>query len=144
MIAALLVIHVLVALVMVLAIMLQSGQAGGISGAFGGGGGGGGSQSLFGGRGASSFLSKGTAYLGAAFLVVSLVLAYAQAQRGGGAQTGRNIIQEAFPQQPTSGTAPVEGPPTEMPTEGGDSEGLLPPADAPPAAEPGGDTESGG
>jgi preprotein translocase subunit SecG len=111
MIAILLILHILVALFLVIAILLQSGQAGGLSGAFGGGG----SQTLFGGRGAATFLSKATTYLGAAFLLISLLLAFAQAHKTGGARTeGRNVVREAL--QPTSRT-PEEAP-ANQPTEG--------------------------
>lgn len=124
MFAILLVIHVLLAVVMVISILLQSGQGGGLSGAFGGGGGGGGgaggSQSLFGGRGAATFLSKATAYLGAGFMVVSLVLAFAQAHRSG-ARQDHNIYQDQPPAAPVAPVFPgqaeprTSGPGSELP-----------------------------
>ncbi|MCK4412759.1 MAG: preprotein translocase subunit SecG [Candidatus Eisenbacteria sp.] len=98
----LLIIHILVSIVLIISILLQSGQAGGLSGAFGGGGG---NQTLFGGRGAATFLTKATSYLGAAFLVVSFMLAMVQAHRGQPVGEGRNLIRDALP--PTS-SAPVE------------------------------------
>ncbi len=101
MIAILLILHILVALFLVIAILLQSGQAGGLSGAFGGGG----SQTLFGGRGAATFLSKATTYLGAAFLLISLLLAFAQARHAGGPRVeGRNVVREAL--QPAAQAPP--------------------------------------
>ncbi len=139
MIAILLVLHVLVAVVMVISILLQSGQAGGLSGAFGGGGG---SQSLFGGRGAATFLTKATTYLGAAFMALSLMLAFAQSHRSGPGTEGRNIIRETLQPSSSPATAPAE----QMPGEGGATgeapmEGFtLPGAEegaAPPAAEGG-------
>ncbi|MBD3236150.1 MAG: preprotein translocase subunit SecG [Candidatus Eisenbacteria bacterium] len=143
MFALLLVIHILIAVLLVAAILLQSGQSGGLSGAFGGGGGGAaaGNQSLFGGRGAASFLSKATTYLGAGFMLISLLLAYMQAHRTAPASGGRNIFQEQSTQQaapqgmpgqpaeaPASGTGAPGAPP------GGASEGLLPPGETPAAA----------
>ncbi|MCK4303267.1 MAG: preprotein translocase subunit SecG [Candidatus Eisenbacteria sp.] len=110
----LLVLHILIAVVLVMSILMQSGQAGGLSGSFGGGGGGAG-QSLFGGKGAATFLSKATAYLGAAFLAISLLLAYVQANRGGGVASGRNILRETLPTAPQS--APYQASPAEMPGE---------------------------
>lgn len=147
------ILHILVAIFMVLVIMFQSGQGGGLSGAFGGGGG---SQTLFGGRGAATFLSKATAYLGAAFLIVSFMLAYAQAHRGG-AVSGRNIIRETLP--PATQPAPLpagSGAGEEFPASG--EQPLLPgeePADLPgsgtvtpsepsaPDAEPAGGSDGG-
>jgi len=59
-----LILHVLISLVLIVVVLLQSGKGGGLAGAFGGGGG---SQAIFGGRGAATFLSKATTYLGAGF-----------------------------------------------------------------------------
>lgn len=64
--------HLLISAALVIVILLQSGKGGGLAGAFGGGGG---SQTIFGGRGAASFLSRSTAVLGAAFMLTSLTLA---------------------------------------------------------------------
>jgi preprotein translocase subunit SecG len=98
----LIIIHVVVSIVLIISILLQSGQAGGLSGAFGGGGG---NQTLFGGRGAATFLTKATTYLGAAFMAVSFLLAMVQAHRGQPASEGRNLIQDAM--QPAA-SAPAE------------------------------------
>jgi len=70
--AVLVVIHLLISAALVIVILLQSGRGGGLAGAFGGGGG---SQTIFGGRGAATFLSKSTAVLGAAFMVSAMTLA---------------------------------------------------------------------
>ena len=67
-----LIIHLLVCFSLILVVLLQSGKGGGLAGAFGGGGG---SQALFGGRGAATFLSKATTFLGAGFMLTSLGLA---------------------------------------------------------------------
>ena len=143
----LLILHILVAILLVLSIMLQTGQAGGLSGAFGGGGGGGGAQSLFGGRGASDFLSKATTYLGTGFIILSFVLAFAQAHRGGAA-TGRNIIRDVYdnPGQTEAAAPAATAPagaeggellPTETPAPAGTEGGNLVPAEntAPAATE---------
>ncbi len=113
MFAVLLILHVLVAFFLVISILLQSGQGGGLSGAFGGGGG---NQSLFGGRGASGFLSRATTYLGASFLVLSFLLAFVQAHRSGATRASRNIIQETIP---PSRSAPARESQA-APTEGGE------------------------
>lgn len=72
MFAFLLALHLMISAALVIVILLQSGKGGGLAGAFGGGGG---SQTIFGGRGAATFLSRSTAVLGAAFMLTSLSLA---------------------------------------------------------------------
>src|SRR4029077_3206924 len=64
-------IHVLVALVLILVVLLQSARGTDLAGAFGGMG----SQTAFGPRGTTTFLSKTTAGLAAVFMVTSLSLA---------------------------------------------------------------------
>jgi preprotein translocase subunit SecG len=100
----LLFLHILVAVCLVMVILMQSGQGAAISSAFGGGGGG--NQTLFGGRGAGTFLTKATAYLGAAFLVMSFVLAFVEAHQSAPAHAGRNIIRDSMRQ---TQTAPAQG-----------------------------------
>lgn len=68
---ALMIVHVLIALAIVGLVMLQQGR-----GADAGAGFGGASNSVFGARGASSFLSRSTAILATVFFVTSLSLAY--------------------------------------------------------------------
>src|ERR1700683_399265 len=62
--------HVLVCFVLVLVIMLQSGNAADLAGAFGGAG----SQTAFGPRGAATFLSKATTWCAIVFMMTSLTL----------------------------------------------------------------------
>ena len=62
--------HVLVCIVLVLVIMLQSGNAADLAGAFGGAG----SQTAFGPRGAATFLSKATTWCAIVFMLTSLTL----------------------------------------------------------------------
>jgi len=73
------VIHILVCLALVFVVLLQSGRGGGLAGVFGGGA----AQTLFGGRGAATFLSKATAWLAIAFMVMSILLAVLSSRRGG-------------------------------------------------------------
>ena len=67
----LMVIHVLVAMAIIGLVMLQQGK-----GADAGAGFGGASNTLFGARGASSFLSRTTGILAAVFFATSMTLAY--------------------------------------------------------------------
>ena len=62
--------HILVSFVLILVIMLQSGNAEDLAGAFGGAG----SQTAFGPRGAATFLSKATTWCAIVFMVTSLTL----------------------------------------------------------------------
>lgn len=68
---ALTILHVLVALVIIGLVLLQQGR-----GADAGAGFGGASNSVFGARGASSFLSRTTAILATVFFLSSMTLAY--------------------------------------------------------------------
>jgi preprotein translocase subunit SecG len=137
----LLFLHILVAVFLVVVILLQSGQGAAISSAFGGGGGG--NQTLFGGRGAASFLTRATTYLGAGFLVLSFALAYVQAHQHATGATGRNIIQENL--RPSQQAAPSQGAegagaPAETPAAGAPSQAPLLPA---PTPAPAGGTSGG-
>jgi preprotein translocase subunit SecG len=62
--------HVLVCFVLILVIMLQSGSAADLAGAFGGAG----SQTAFGPRGAATFLSRATTWCAIVFMMTSLAL----------------------------------------------------------------------
>ena len=67
---ALVILHILVAFIMVGVILLQSGKGAEIGAAFGGS-----SQTVFGSRGAGTFLSKMTAVAATIFMLTSLSLA---------------------------------------------------------------------
>ncbi len=69
---ALTIIHVVVALAIIGLVLLQQGRGADAGAGFGGGA----SSSLFGARGAASFLSRTTAILATLFFVTSLSLAY--------------------------------------------------------------------
>jgi preprotein translocase subunit SecG len=66
----LIILHVVVCTFLILVVLLQSGKGGGLGGTFGGSS----SGSVFGGRGASSFLSKTTALMAGLFMVFSVLL----------------------------------------------------------------------
>ena len=74
----LLVIFIAAAIAMVALILLQQGKGADAGAAFGGGGG---SQSVFGSRGSSNFLSRATAALAAIFFICSLSLGWMYMQR---------------------------------------------------------------
>ena len=66
--------HVLLCVVLVLIILMQSGSAADLAGAFGGAG----SQTAFGPRSAATFLTKATVWCATMFMLTSLVLSVHQ------------------------------------------------------------------
>ncbi len=105
-----LVLHLLICVVLILVVLLQSGKGGGLAGAFGGMGGAG--QTLFGGRGAATFLSKATTVLGIAFMATSLVLALMAGTRGGPRSVIRATQGEVSTEAPPVSTQPLQIPGT--------------------------------
>ncbi|HXF58555.1 MAG TPA: preprotein translocase subunit SecG [Candidatus Saccharimonadales bacterium] len=111
MIALITALHIGVCIGLMASILLQSGKGGGLAGTFGAGS----SQTLFGGRGAATFLSRATTTLAVTFFVTSLTLGL-NASRSSG--TRRSLIQEearrrgGAPQTavPGGGTTTAPGP----------------------------------
>lgn len=64
------VIHIIVCFILIIAVLLQSGKAADLAGAFGGGG----SQTVFGPRGAANILSRVTTISAIIFMITSLGL----------------------------------------------------------------------
>ncbi len=77
MVTGLTILHVLVCLALVLIVLLQTGKGASLGAAFGGGS----SQTVFGSRGAASFLSKLTTVAAILFMFTSLSLAWFSATR---------------------------------------------------------------
>jgi preprotein translocase subunit SecG len=67
---ALIVCHILIAVVLVIVVLVQSGKGGGLGAGFGGGG----ANTLFGSSGGGNFFTKLTMCLAAAFMATSLGL----------------------------------------------------------------------
>jgi len=92
-------------------IMLQSGNAADLAGAFGGAG----SQTAFGPRGAATFLSRATTWCAIVFMMTSLTLSFKRA--GNAAGTGSILEQTA---QPATAPAPAKStpaPPVQLPSQ---------------------------
>lgn len=135
--------HVIVCLFLVIVVLLQSGKAADLAGAFGGMG----SQTAFGPRGAATVLSKATTIAAVLFMVSSLTLSVLHTRSGGGT-VGSSVLEKAAPPTKTdtkkapatpapAQPAPGGVPTVEFQTEDGKSLGKkeipLPPAPATPA-----------
>ena len=82
--------HILVCLLLIFVIMLQSGSAADLAGAFGGAG----SQTAFGPRGAATFLTKATTWCAIVFMMSSLALSLKRAPT---TAEGRSILEQTMP-----------------------------------------------
>ncbi len=119
--------HLMVTLGLILIVLLQSGKGADIGAAFGGGS----SQTVFGGRGAATFLSKMTSALAILFMLTSLTLTVLASQRG-----GSSVVREDRPtssQSAPTQSAPV--PATQAPSESGVPASQAPTTQTPAAPE---------
>ena len=107
------IIHVIVCLFLIGVVLLQSGKAADLAGAFGGMG----SQTAFGPRGAATALSQATTVSAILFMVTSLSLSIVAARNIGGTST---VLDRTAPRQSTIPTDPNAGrPAVEVTPEGG-------------------------
>ncbi len=90
-------VHVLIAVLLTLIVLVQSGKGSDIGAAFGGGA----SQTMFGARGATTVLHKATAGLAAAFMLTSLVLSML---------AGPKVSRSVIPDDPAKPSAPASQP----------------------------------
>jgi preprotein translocase subunit SecG len=139
-------IHVAACIALMAAILLQSGKGGGLAGAFGAGS----SQTLFGGRGAATFLSRSSTVLAVVFFLTSLTLGLSAARTRTG--PGKSLIQEEArrraaqrantpaPAGTPGGLAPTQGAP-QAPAQ---QTAPAPTTPAPPTAPAGGASQGGG
>jgi preprotein translocase subunit SecG len=97
--------HVLVCFVLILVIMLQSGNAADLAGAFGGAG----SQTAFGPRGAATFLSKATTWCAIVFMVTSLTLSVKRTPEEV-SLGGSSILEQTTKTAPAKPAAPAPSP----------------------------------
>ena len=97
------ILHLVVAIGLILIVLLQSGKGSDIGAAFGGGS----SQTVFGGRGAATFLSKMTTIFAVLFMVTSLVLTILSAQRAGSTIVGEDVPAPAAQTAPAAPAAPA-------------------------------------
>jgi len=110
----LLILHVIVCLFLIVVVLLQSGKAADLAGAFGGMG----SQTAFGPRGSATLLSKATTISAILFMITSLSLSILATRNAG---LGTSVLESS----PKSTTAPKTAPaPAQVPVPG------VPPAPA--------------
>src|SRR5438874_11195817 len=103
-------IHVIICFFLIIVVLLQSGKAADLAGAFGGMG----SQTVFGPRGSATVLSRATTIAAALFMITSLALSI-YATRGGGATPSildrvskpSTTTQPPQPGGPQPGTVPI-------------------------------------
>ena len=103
------IIHVIVCVFLAVVVLLQSGKAADLAGAFGGAG----SQTAFGPRGAATVLSQATTWCAIMFMVCSLAMVVRvdrAVEQGGG---GSSILQKFS--KPAPKTAPAPAPVTPAP-----------------------------
>jgi protein translocase, SecG subunit len=81
--------HIIVCVFLVIVVLLQSGKAADLAGAFGGMG----SQTAFGPRGAATVLSKATTIAAALFMLTSLTLAVLATKHAGGS-VGTSVLDK--------------------------------------------------
>ncbi|TLY25396.1 MAG: preprotein translocase subunit SecG [Nitrospirae bacterium] len=114
MFTALIILHVLVAFIMVGVILLQSGKGAEIGAAFGGS-----SQTIFGARGANTFLGKLTAVAATIFMLTSLSLAIMSKQRNYSSTIGLDKPPASAPAAPSPASdtpTPTQSSPAPVPT----------------------------
>ena len=97
------VLHVIVCLFLVVVVLLQSGKAADLAGAFGGMG----SQTAFGPRGAATVLSKATTAAAALFMLTSLSLGIISTKNAG---TGSSVLERSnvAPAKKNAAPAPAQ------------------------------------
>ena len=120
--------HILACVSLMVVILLQSGKGGGLAGTFGAGS----SQTLFGGRGAATFLSRAAGTLAVVFFLTSLTLGLTSARQG--VTGGRSLITEEAKRR--AGQRPAGESNTPPPLGGATApgQGLTPPATTAPQA----------
>jgi preprotein translocase subunit SecG len=111
-------VHVVVCLFLIIVVLLQSGKAADLAGAFGGMG----SQTAFGPRGSATLLSKATTISAVVFMLTSLALSILATRNAG---LGTSVLDQSRP-APTAPAPAVPAP----------AQSQQVPAPAPPAPAP--------
>ena len=132
------IIHVVVCLFLIVVVLLQSGKAADLAGAFGGMG----SQTAFGPRGAATVLSKATTIAAALFMVTSLSLSIFATRNAGVSTTvlEKHKAPATKAGETTKGAPanPSTGPSVTLFPEGNEAQGVTVPLEMPPPGQTGG------
>ncbi len=104
---AVLLVHILVCVFLIIVVLLQSGKAADLAGAFGGMG----SQTAFGPRGSATLLSKATTISAVVFMITSLSLSILATKRAG---LGTTVLETKPVSAPVK-SAPVPAPGSSVP-----------------------------
>jgi preprotein translocase subunit SecG len=115
--------HILICGLLIVVVLLQSGEAADLAGAFGGAG----SQTAFGPRGAATFLSKATTWCAIMFMLTSMALT--MHQNSTAASTGSSVLQQFS----KTSKAPASAPAAPAPTAPASTPAPAAPAPAAPA-----------
>jgi len=125
--------HVMICGLLIVVVLLQSGEAADLAGAFGGAG----SQTAFGPRGAATFLSKATTWCAVMFMLTSMALTM-HINTTAGVSSGSSVLQQfskSKPATPAAPAAPAPGAPA-APAQSAPGAPASAPATTPPAAPP--------
>lgn len=125
---------VLNCLVLIIVVLLQSGKAADLAGAFGGAG----SQTAFGPRGAASVLSQATTWCAVMFMVCAMALALRVDRSVGGANSVIYDRSKPATKPAAPATVPATSPATSQPAApaGGTTQPAQKPAPAPAPKKP--------
>lgn len=126
--------HVLLCFALILVVLLQSGKAADLAGAFGGAG----SQTAFGPRGAATFLSQATSWCAIMFVLTSVSLVKRQSQLGFSSGGTGSVLEQTAPASTPAPTTPApQQTPTQTPSADQQTPSAgqqqLPPAQNPPS-----------
>lgn len=116
--------HVLVCFLLIIVVMLQSGSAADLAGAFGGAG----SQTAFGPRGAATFLSRATTWCAILFMLTSMALSVKRA--GPNAAAIGSILEQTSAPAPAT-TTPATSKPAAPASKPAPSKPAVPAQNAP-------------
>lgn len=117
-------------MVLIIVVLLQSGKAADLAGAFGGAG----SQTAFGPRGAANVLSKATTWCAVMFMLCAMALVL---RTDRAVEQGGSVLQKVS--QPAKPAPPPKAPPSvpsSTPAPAGQPPISQPPAQVPPAKQP--------
>ena len=120
--------HIVICALLIAVIMLQSGEAADLAGAFGGAG----SQTAFGPRGAATLLSQATTWCAVMFMICAMALVL----RTDKATGQGNSILEKYSKPAATPAKPAPVTPAPVKPQSNTAPATQPPATQPPATQP--------